>query len=416
MKKKFICITLAFTLNLSACGNIQEIMDSSLQGTAINMEQFEPEQLKTEQSETDASPENTGMETGASSYVIPLQNSVTDRNIVKAAAVKNSSFSGKVSGCYYGGGSRIIVSSDKLYLYDMKKGKNIASADISMEELCVQTYSDGYFIAGRENGGSIKGYILDKNFAVKNSISFQGLVKDDLIFQTAATAISQDGKKAVFGGLQGLYLYDISSKKIRTILNYSQNGRADNMQIVTIDSLDSTGDSSFVYAGTAVDASNGGNGFFVYGTVSTDKAKLTITKKAGYQADNAEVQKGGDLLIMPQSFDKNNGTLLMLDTASNTEKTLSFASRSEGKDGVFCSDHGKYVATAVLKKSSVKISIYDTASGKKIHTETVKNSNSTYFQRIPQILILDKSGRCVVVLGRGIDKAGTLIKTFDFKR
>ena len=106
----------------------------------------------------------------------------------------------------------------------------------------------------------------------------------------------------------------------------------------------------------------------------------------------------------------------MLDTASNTEKTPSFASRSEGKDGVFCSDHGKYVATAVLKKSSVKISIYDTASGKKIHTETVKNSNSTYFQRIPQILILDKSGRCVVVLGRGIDKAGTLIKTFDFKR
>ena len=176
MKKKFICITLAFTLNLSACGNIQEIMDSSLQGTAINMEQFEPEQLKTEQSETDASPENTGMETGASSYVIPLQNSVTNRNIVKAAAVKNSSFSGKVSGCYYGGGSRIIVSSDKLYLYDMKKGKNIASADISMEELCVQTYSDGYFIAGRENGGSIKGYILDKNFAVKNTISFQGLV------------------------------------------------------------------------------------------------------------------------------------------------------------------------------------------------------------------------------------------------
>lgn len=96
------------------------------------------------------------------------------------------------------------------------------------------------------------------------------------------------------------------------------------MQIGTMDSLAFAGDNTLVYVGMATDASKGGDGFSVYGTVSTDSAKLTITKKTGYQIDTGEVQRGGNLLIMPQSFDKNNGTLLMLDTASNTEKRYHF--------------------------------------------------------------------------------------------
>ena len=130
--------------------------------------------------------------------------------------------------------------------------------------------------------------------------------------------------------------------------------------------------------------------------------------------DTEDVQKGGNLLIMPQSFDQNNGTLLMLDTASNTEKTMSFSSRSEGKDGVYCSEQGKYVAASVLGENSVTINIYDTASGKSIHTETVQDGNGTYFLRIPQILILDETGTCIVLLGRGIDEVSTLITTFGF--
>lgn len=104
----------------------------------------------------------------------------------------------------------------------------------------------------------------------------------------------------------------------------------------------------------------------------------------------------------------------MLDTLSNTEKTMSFSSGSEGKDSVYCSGQGEYVATAILEESSVTINIYDTASEKCIHTETVHDSNSTYFLRVPQILILDESGTCIVVLGRGIDEVNTLITTFGF--
>lgn len=417
MKTKWMCmiLMLALALNLSACGNRQENGNSSEYG-AINMDP---------QSEENDLSENTGNES-SNINVINLQDNGTDKNMMAVSTVKDSAFSGKVSGCYYAGGSRIIVAADKLYLCDTGKGETIASADISMEDLCVQTFTDGYFVvgqgkAGSSNGsfatsesGGINGYILNKDFAIQDTISFSGLLSDDFIVQITGIAVSQDGKQVAFGGLSGLYLYDVSSRKVRTILNYSEKGTVGNMQIVTMDSLTFTGNNTLVYVGMATDTSIGGEGVSVYGTVSTDSANLTITKKGDYKVDTEEVQKGGNLLFMPQSFDKNNGTLLMLDTISNTEKTMSFSSRSEGKDGVYCSGQGKYVATAILKKNSVTINIYDTTSGKKIHTETVQDSNSTYFMRIPQILILDESSTCIVVLGRGIDEVSTLITTFSF--
>ena len=419
MKTKWMCmiLMLALALPLSACGNRQENGNSSEYG-AINMDP---------QSEENDLSENTGNES-SNINVIDLQDNGTDKNIMAVSSFKDSAFSGKVSGCYYAGGSRIIVAADQLYLYDTGKGETIASADISMEDLCVQTFTDGYFVVGQgkaggggSNGsfaasesGGINGYILNKDFAVQDTISFSGLLSDDFIVQITGIAVSQDGKQVAFGGLQGLYLYDVSSRKVRTILNYSEEGTAGNMQIVTMDSLTFTGNNTLVYVGMATDTSIGGDGVSVYGTVSTDSANLTITKKGDYKVDTEEVQKGGNLLIMPQSFDKNNGTLLMLDTISNTENTMSFSSRSEGKDGVYCSGQGKYVATAILEESSVTINIYDTASGKSIHTETVQDSNSTYFLRVPQILILDESGTCIVVLGRGIDEVSTLITTFSF--
>ena len=406
MKTKWMCmiLMLALALHLSACGNRQENGNSFEYG-AINMDP---------QSEENDLSENTGNES-SNINVIDLQDNGTDKNMMAVSSFKDSAFSGKVSGCYYAGGSRIIVAADKLYLYDMGKGETIASADISMEDLCVQTFTDGYFVVGQgQADGGINGYILNKDFAIQDTISFSGLLSDDFIVQITGIAVSQDGKQVAFGGLQGLYLYDISSRKVRTILNYSEEGTADNMQIVTMDSLTFTGNNTLVYVGMATDTSIGGDGVSVYGTVSTDSANLTITKKGDYKVDTEEVQKGGNLLIMPQSFDKNNGTLLMLDTISNTENTMSFSSRSEGKDGVYCSGQGKYVATAILEESSVTINIYDTASGKNIHTETVQDSNSTYFLRVPQILILDESGTCIVVLGRGIDEVSTLITTFSF--
>ena len=226
-------------------------------------------------------------------------------------------------------------------------------------------------------------------------------------------SVSDDGTQIAFCGMQGLYLYDMSSQKVSTVLNYSENAVANNMRILVIDSITFISNKSLVYTGSGINIGDSGNGFSIYGTVSVDNATLSITKNASYEV--AELQKGGNLLVMPQSFNKNNGTLLMFDAASSTEQFMKFESDSEGKDGVFCSQNGNYVATASLSDTSVNIKIYDTVSGKVIHTEKVENSNSTYFLRIPQILVLDDSKTCIVILGRGIDEVDTLTTTFGFE-
>lgn len=411
MKIKSIYMILVFTLSfiLTACGNQgEEVSLSGTESTSFFEKENHSSTTQEEQSvmekEDDAQNQNAGSQNDT--VQIPMGTGMID----------SSAFSGKVTGCYYADEEKIIIAADKLYLYDTQSGKSLANADICLQELNVQTFSKGYLVAGRESGNSsseFKAYLLDKDFNVENTISFNGLIDNDFVLSTVGISVSDDGTQIAFCGMQGLYLYDMSSQKVSTVLNYSENAVANNMRILVIDSITFISNKSLVYTGSGINIGDSGNGFSIYGTVSVDNATLSITKNASYEV--AELQKGGNLLVMPQSFNKNNGTLLMFDSASSTEQFMKFESDSEGKDGVFCSQNGNYVATASLSDTSVNIKIYDTVSGKVIHTEKVENSNSTYFLRIPQILVLDDSKTCIVILGRGIDEVDTLTTTFGFE-
>lgn len=411
MKIKSIYMILVFTLSfiLTACGNQgKEVSLSGTESTSFFEKENHSSTTQEEQSvmekDDDAQNQNAGSQNDT--VQIPMGTGMID----------SSAFSGKVTGCYYADEEKIIIAADKLYLYDTQSGKSLANADICLQELNVQTFSKGYLVAGRESGNSsseFKAYLLDKDFNVENTISFNGLIDNDFVLSTVGISVSDDGTQIAFCGMQGLYLYDMSSQKVSTVLNYSENAVANNMRILVIDSITFIRNKSLVYTGSGINIGDSGNGFSIYGTVSVDNATLSITKNASYEV--AELQKGGNLLVMPQSFNKNNGTLLMFDSVSSTEQFMKFESDSEGKDGVFCSQNGNYVATASLSDTSVNIKIYDTVSGKVIHTEKVENSNSTYFLRIPQILVLDDSKTCIVILGRGIDEVDTLTTTFGFE-
>ena len=411
MKIKSIYMILVFTLSfiLTACGNQgEEVSLSGTESTSFFEKENHSSTTQEEQSvmekEDDAQNQNAGSQNDT--VQIPMGTGMID----------SSAFSGKVTGCYYADEEKIIIAADKLYLYDTQSGKRLANADICLQELNVQTFSKGYLVAGRESGNSsseFKAYLLDKDFNVENTISFNGLIDNDFVLSTVGISVSDDGTQIAFCGMQGLYLYDMSSQKVSTVLNYSENAVANNMRILVIDSITFISNKSLVYTGSGINIGDSGNGFSIYGTVSVDNATLSITNNASYEV--AELQKGGNLLVMPQSFNKNNGTLLMFDSASSTEQFMKFESDSEGKDGVFCSQNGNYVATASLSDTSVNIKIYDTVSGKVIHTEKVENSNSTYFLRIPQLLVLDDSKTCIVILGRGIDEVDTLTTTFGFE-
>ena len=70
-------------------------------------------------------------------------------------------------------------------------------------------------------------------------------------------------------------------------------------------------------------------------------------------------------------------------------------------------------ATAVLD-GSLTVRVYDVDSGELIATEVVENANSTYFNRIPKIYLLDEAKTAVVLLGGSINELDTLVSTFTF--
>ena len=412
MKTKSLLIILAMmaAFSLSACGKEPK----NEQSLSFSTEQDKQEYQNTEpQKDTVSKKENGEASEGTTNML---------------GTISSSMFSGKVTGCYYADKQNVIVAADKLYLYDMQKEEIRANADISLDDMNVQPFSDGWFLSGQmtrsstasfltaENGGGMMGYLLNKDFSIMKTIIFSELLENDFVLSPASIALSNNGEQLVLGGLQGLYLYDVKTDEIKQILNYSENATANNMRILTMDSfLFMEQDKILLYVGQGVFA-NGGDGqdgFSVYGTFAVDGSNLSITKNATYTVN--EVQKGGNIIVLTQSMNKNDGTCLFLDTETGNETRLEFENNSEGKDGVFCSEQGEYIATAVLDEGSLTIYIYNTVSGEQIHTETIEDSNNLYFKRIPQILILDEYKTCIVLMGRGMEEVSTWMSSFTFE-
>ena len=62
------------------------------------------------------------------------------------------------------------------------------------------------------------------------------------------------------------------------------------------------------------------------------------------------------------------------------------------------------------------VRVYDVESNELIATEVIENTNSTYFNRIPRIYLLDDAKTAVVLLGGSINELDTLVSTFTFMR
>ena len=167
----------------------------------------------------------------------------------------------------------------------------------------------------------------------------------------------------------------------------------------------------FFGSGSSIPAADGQEDFSIYGSIAVDGSGLMLTKPSGYEIE--EMQSSVSRLFFPQTFTQADGTLLWLDRATGRADTLSFSDSGEGKDGVYSSEQGNFVAAAVLG-SNLTVRVYDVASGALVATEVIENSDPTYFYRIPRIYLLDGAKTAVVVLGGSIDELDTLVSTFEF--
>ena len=386
MKKTF-CITLAllFTLALSACGKADSpapaVSGSNSSNTPV------------------VSVPDAGSQQGQ-----PPSSCTFDPAL----------FGGKLQSCAYAGDGTLFVLADKLYLYDTDAASVLATAEAPLHNFEAQAIDGGYVLSGMGDGG-MKAYIYDSLLSLKKEIAVNELLAGDFVVsETGGVAASTDGKKLTFAAMGGLYLYDLESGSLTTLLDLSQNAGTASIGISMLNGAAfAQGNSQIVFCGSgnSIPAVAGEDSFSIYGSIAVDGSGLKLTKPSAY--DIEEMQSSASRLFFPQTFTQADGTLFWIDRATGSTNTLSFSTNGEGKDGVYSSEQGNYVATAVLG-SNLTVRVYDVASGVLVATEVIENSDSTYFNRIPRIYLLDGAKTAVVLLGGSINEVDTLVSTFTF--
>ena len=385
--KKTLCITLSllFTLALSACGKADSpapaVSGSNPSNTPV------------------VSVPNAGSQQGPSS---------------SSCTFDPALFGGKLQSCAYAGNGTLLVLADKLYLYDTGAASVLAAVEAPLRDFEAQAIDGGYVLTGMGDDGMMA-YIYDSSLSLKKEIAVNELLTGDFVIsETGGVAASTDGKKLAFSAMGGLYLYDLESGSLTTLLNVAQNAGTANIGISMLNGAAFAQDNSqivFYGSGNSIPAVDGEDSFSIYGSIAVDGSGLKLTKPSAYEME--EIQSSASRLFFPQTFTQANGTLLWIDRATGSADTLSFSTGNEGKDGVYGSEQGGYVATAVLD-GKLTVRVYDVASGELIATEVIENSDPTYFNRIPRIYLLDGAKTAVVVLGGSISEVDTLVSVFEF--
>ena len=386
MKKTF-CVTLAliFTLALSACGKT----DSPAPAVS------------------GSTPSDTPV------VSVPTPGSQQEQS-PSSCTFDPSLFGGKLQSCAYAGNGTLLVLADKLYLYDTGTATVLADTEAPLRYFEAQAIDGGYVLSGMGDNGAMA-YIYDNSLSLKKEIAVNELLPGDFVVsETGGVAASTDGKKLAFAALGGLYLYDLESGSLTTLLDLAQNAGTASIGISMLNGAAfAQGNSQIVFCGSgnSIPAVDGEDGFSIYGSIAVDGSNLKLTKPSAYAME--EMQSSASRLFFPQTFTQANGTLLWIDRATGSADTLSFSTGNEGKDGVYGSEQGGYVATAVLD-GNLTVRVYDVASGELLATEVIENSDPTYFNRIPRIYLLDGAKTAVVVLGGSISEVVTLVSTFTF--
>jgi len=390
MKKTF-CMTLAllFTLALSACGKTDAPAPAA-SGTL---------------------PSNTPV------VAAPPSDGQQDQPISSAGTsctFDPALFGGKLQSCAYAGNGTLLVLADKLYLYDTGTSSVLATTEAPLRDFEAQAIDGGCVLSGMGDSGMMA-YIYDSSLSLKKEIAVNELLRGDFVVsETGGVAASTDGKKLAFAAMGGLYLYDLESGSLTTLLDVAQNAGTASISISMLNGAAFAQDNSqivFFGSGNSIPAADGEEGFSIHGSIAVDGSGLKLTKPSDYEME--EMQISVSRLFFPQPFTQTDGTLLWVDRATGSDDTLSFSASGEGKDGVYGSEQGNYIATAVLG-SDLTVRVYDVASGELVATEVIENSDPTYFYRIPRIYLLDGARTAVVVLGGSIDELDTLVSVFEF--
>ena len=318
MKKYWtIIFTLLFAFALFACGGKTDT--DTLYGTVSGTDYSQQNSISTTQSP------QVQEESDAGSYPHDYVQGKFDASL----------FAGKVKSCAYAGNDKIIVLSDKLYLYDTQSGVVLAETEPPLEFFEVSAFEGGYLLTGFSSNGATA-YFYDENLSLTKEIVTMDLLEEDLV---TSIAISSDGKKLALAGTYGLYVYDLENESTERLLVQGDRFAANSMEIVFFSSVTFLSENTQIaYCGRGRSISDTADDelFSICGTVAVNGDHLNIAKLSDYVIDTNNIQNRVNRIFMPQEisepgdFGKNTASLIWLDSKTGQENQFAFSSGDVG--------------------------------------------------------------------------------------
>lgn len=276
---------------------------------------------------------------------------------------------------YGAGKGKILIKSDKLYLFDVQDQKLVAETPLKSFKFPERYYitEDGYCVVGIEFTESkriAKAYFYNKNLDIVQELNLNEVLGESrLHIPVGCIAVTKSGKKIAYATSTGLFLYDLTKETKETLLNYSLENMDINKGLIFLkDIAFFDNDTKLAFIGTSFEE-KGENGQTTFGTISADDSGI-VNEKA--DLPNLKHMAVSDDYLAFSEDDyvfgdgKPTGKVIMIDSTTQQILRHTLHDRDEGSN-VFLSEKGKYFMS-YLQNDNKKITfrIYDSKTGKLI--------------------------------------------------
>jgi hypothetical protein len=317
---------------------------------------------------------------------------------------------GSIKKIYYADSNKLLISGDKLYLFDLESERVLAEAQ--QEEFDEENYwviKDGYVTVRVKFGsGSTDTYnysciFYDQNFNKVSEFDFNTLINvDDYIFSISRRiSFSADGKRVAFATNSGLYVYDFGQNQKTTLIDLTSEDLKVRSGIVNVEQIGFTNDdNSIAFKAQSFDipAIEDKPSFDTCGIINADGSGLSNKRFGKYFT--RELTAYNDFLLYGEDFSCATGRILVMNTPSGKTKIYNLIEKDESIN--LCgSDDGYYFATSIPKNSSSWIiRVYNMETGKLEAEQSVSShGKDLYMAQDPIIKVIDETRTLIVLLG-----------------
>ena len=331
---------------------------------------------------------------------------------------------GDIRNVYYANEDKLLVSADKLYLYDVKTESVLNEAPIEdFEQENIWVADDGYVavrLTRNSNDGKGNSMMSDSGFNMIVKFYDQDLKEvsdfflnqlyedNELLISIDPISFSSDGKQMIYATSSALYRYDFEKNEKSIVVDLTSEDIEKRSGIVSFEQIDfAHDDKQIVFKAQTFDIPVDPNkySFSTCGVVNVDGSKLTNKTLGDYIC--SKITAYNDILLLSEDPNIASGRTLVMELPEEKTKIHKLIDVSESGN-VWGSNDGNYFATPIPTKTGWTIRIYDMKSGKLEgeHHVTI-DGEKRYKEQAPVIKMVDDLRTYIVLLGSRRDDIPT---------